>query len=69
MVRELVEIEASDDGWLVRADGWYVACATKLQAMEQAHALASRRYAETLRPTAVRVPMPDGRSVIIGACG
>jgi len=69
MVRELIEIEASGDGWLVRGDGQALSCRTKLQAMEQAHALASRRYVETGRPTGVRVPVVGGSSVVIGTCG
>lgn len=69
MVRELIEIEASDEGWLVRGGGKALSCPTKLQAIEEAHTLASRRYVETGRPTAVRVPMACGESVIVGTCG
>lgn len=69
MPRELIEIEASADGWLVRGDGKSVRCRTKLQAIEEAHSLASRRYVETGRPTGVRVPVVGGASVIIGTCG
>ncbi|TWT18521.1 hypothetical protein FQY83_14170 [Luteimonas marina] len=69
MVRELIEVEASGDGWLVRGEGAALSCATKLQAIEQAHTLASRRYVETGRPTAVRVPVVGGMAVIVGACG
>ena len=69
MIRELIEIEASEGGWLVRANGQSLVRPTKLQAIEEAHALASRRYVETRRPTGVRVPMPGGEAVIIGACG
>lgn len=69
MVRDVVEIEACEEGWLVRSGAATLSRPTKLQAIEEAHALASRRYAETGRPTAVRVPMPGGGAVIIGACG
>lgn len=73
MMRELFEIEASRGGWRVRGQGVAEAEApylpTKLQAIEEAHTLASRRYVETGRPTAVLVPMGAGRSVVIATCG
>jgi len=73
MIRELFEIEAAAGGWRVRGQGVAEAEAlyrpTKLQAIEEAHTLASRRYVETGRPTAVLVPMGAGRSVVIATCG
>ncbi len=73
MIRELIEIEASPGGWRVCALGVAEAEAlyrpTKLQAIEEAHTLASRRYVETGRPTGVLVPMGSGTSVLIATCG
>lgn len=69
MVRELIEVEASGEGWMVKGEDAASSCATKLQAIEQAHTLATRRYVETGRPTAVRVPVTGGAAVIVGACG
>lgn len=71
MVRELFEIEATPEGWLVRAqDRAAAACRpTKLQAIEEAHTLAARFHAQTGRPSAVLVPMGSGTSVIVGTCG
>jgi len=71
MVRELFEIEASPQGWLVRGQDRVEAAfrPTKLQAIEEAHLLASRHHAQTGRPTAVLVPMGGGTSVVIATCG
>lgn len=69
MNRELIEIEAVGDGWLVRSGGACLVCVTKLQAIEQAHTLATRRYVETGCPTGVRVPVPGSSPVIVGSCG
>ncbi|MDH5831986.1 hypothetical protein QFW80_15825 [Luteimonas sp. M1R5S18] len=69
MVRELIEIEAAGDGWLVRSGGTCLVCVTKLQAIERAHALAERRYAETGCPTGVRVPVAGDVRLILGTCG
>lgn len=69
MVRELIEIEASDDGWRVLSEGWALDCSTKLQAIEEAHALAARLYVATGRPTGVSVPALGGARMVIGTCG
>ncbi|TYT27262.1 DUF2188 domain-containing protein [Luteimonas viscosa] len=69
MVRELIEIEPADDGWLVRSGAACLHYLTKLQAIEQAQMLAARRYMETGCPTGVRVPVAHGRPVIVGTCG
>jgi hypothetical protein len=73
MMRELIEIEPSAGGWLVRSPVLPEAEAlyrpTKLQAIEEAHTLAARRYVESGHPTAVLVPMGGGTSVIIATCG
>ena len=69
MNRELIEIEAVADGWLVRSGGACLVCVTKLQAIEQAHTLATRRYVETGCPTGVRVQVRGLTAVIVGICG
>lgn len=69
MNRELIEIEAVANGWLVRSGGACLVYLTKLQAIEQAHALATRRYVETGCPTGVRVQVPGSSAVIVGTCG
>lgn len=69
MLRELIEIEAVGDGWLVRSGGACLVYVTKLQAIEQAHTLATRRYVETGCPTGVRVPVPGAVPMIVGTCG
>ncbi len=69
MLRELIEIEPVGDGWLVRSGEACAFHATKLQAIEQAHALATRRYVQTGCPTGVRVPVPGSVPMIVGTCG
>lgn len=69
MVRQLVEIEPCDHGWRVRAPGREFECPTKFHAIEEAHAWAARHYVETGQPTAVRVQVAGGGSVVVGSCG
>jgi len=69
MSREMIEIEAVGDGWLVRSGEALQVFETKFQAIERAQALAARRYVQTGCATGVRVPVAGSAPVIVGICG
>lgn len=69
MQRELIEIEAENDGWLVKDVITVLTCRTKAKAIMEGHRLAQQRFQETGIPTALKVPVGWGENVLFGAFG
>lgn len=69
MQRELIEIEADNDGWTVKDFVSVLPCKTKAKAILEGHRLAERRYRDTGHPTAIKVPVGWGETVMVGAWG
>ncbi len=69
MHRELIEIEAAGSGWVVKGAAAPRPCPTKAGAIDEGHRLAERRYRETGHPTALKVPVGWGETVMVGAYG
>lgn len=69
MQRELIEVEAASEGWVVKDHAAVLACATKSRAILEGHRLARQRYEQTGNPTALKVPVGWGETAMVGACG
>ena len=69
MLRELIEIEAVGNGWVVKDAATIHACPTKAGAIGEGQRLAERRHRETGHPTALKVPVGWGEAILVGAYG